>query len=249
MRLYLGVWMGMLLIAGCAMGGNKSSRADMAAPSAPSAPMAEAKGEMGADVAAAAGAAQTRVAGPAAPARMMIYTAMLGVEVASVEPSLAKVREMVAAVGGHMQDLAGPRITVRIPAAEFEGFIDRVGKQIGDVVQREIRGQDVTEEFMDVDLRLRNLIATRDRIEALLARASTVKDALEIQRELARLTQEIEQLKGRLQFLKDRVALATVTIELRVKRLDDASLPTDRRLPFGWVRELGLHSIFDMRDQ
>ncbi len=242
-------WVGMLLVAGCAMGGSK--RADMAAPrSAMAGAMAGSVAEGKPDEAnAAPGGAETRVAGPAAPARMMIYTAMLGVEVASLEPSLAKVREMVAAVGGHMQELAGPRITVRIPAAEFEGFLDRVGRQIGDVVQREIRGQDVTEEFLDVDLRLRNLIATRDRIETLLARASTVKDALEIQRELARLTQEIEQLKGRLQFLKDRVALATITIELRVKRLDDASLPADRRLPFGWVRELGLHSIFDMRDQ
>ncbi len=228
------------------MGGNKASRADVAAPMAPSAgaPMSEAKGE-----AARGGDDGTHVAGPAAPARMMIYTAMLAVEVAAVEPSLAKVRELVAAVGGHMQDLAGARITVRIPAAEFEGFLDRVGKQVGDVVQREIRGQDVTEEFLDLDLRLRNLTATRDRIETLLSRASTVKDALEIQRELARLTQEIEQIKGRMQFIKDRVALATVTIELRVKRLDDASLPTDRHHPFGWVRELGLHSIFDMRDQ
>jgi hypothetical protein len=138
---------------------------------------------------------------------------------------------------------------VRVPAAEFEGFLDRVGRQVGDVVQREIRGQDVTEEFLDLDLRLRNLVVTRDRIEALLARANTVKDALDIQRELARLTQEIEQIKGRMLLLKDRVALATVTIELRSKRLDDASLPAARQLPFGWVRELGLHAIFELRDQ
>lgn len=232
-----------LLLVGC--GGYKHAErmpdGSVAAPAKPDAP-APAAGE------AAPGDTRVASAAGAAVARMVIYTAQVAIEVASVEPALRQVRELAQGIGGRMQELAENRITLRIPAHEFEPFLDRLAK-LGDVVSRAIKGSDVTEEFLDLDLRLKNALQTRERLAELLARAQNVKDALEIQKELGRITEEVERMKGRMQYLRDQVAFATVTVELRVRRLGDASLPGESQNPFGWVRDLGLHAIFDLREQ
>lgn len=229
-----------LLLLGC--GGYKEAQR---------APGGDVPGTAGAPAAGeAAPGAETRVASAAsvAAARMVIYTAQVAIEVASIEPVLRQVRELAQGIGGRMQELADSRITLRVPAHEFEPFLDRLSK-LGDVVSRAIKGSDITEEFLDLDIRLKNALATRDRLAELLSRAQNVKDALEIQKELGRITEEIERMKGRMQYLRDQVAFATVTVELRVRRLGDASLPGESQNPFGWVRDLGLHAIFDLREQ
>ena len=71
---------------------------------------------------------------------------------------------------------------------------------------------DVTDQATDLEIRLANARALRARLEALLADATTVTEVLEVERELSRVTTEVEQLDGQLRALADRVALSTVRV-------------------------------------
>ena len=137
---------------------------------------------------------------------------------------------------------------IRIPARRFEAALDKI-EGFGDVIRRQIEALDVTEEFRDQTIRLRNLEAVRARLETLLNKADKVKDALEVQRELARVTGQIEQIKGRLRFLEDRIAYSTISVNFQARPQNDApgGAPPAFRLPFPWIQELGLQSLMDVR--
>ena len=82
--------------------------------------------------------------------------------------------------------------------------------------EKQIVSQDVTAETVDVEARLRNLIAVRDRLRGYLDRASSVAEIIEIERELARVQGEIDALEARLEYLRSSVAMAEIS--LRVER-------------------------------
>ena len=76
-------------------------------------------------------------------------------------------------------------------------------------------GQDVTEEYVDVDARRRNLVRQEERLLTILDQAKTVEDILKVEGQLERVRGEIEALTGRLRYLDDQVELSTVDVELR----------------------------------
>ncbi|HXF83004.1 MAG TPA: DUF4349 domain-containing protein, partial [bacterium] len=123
--------------------------------------------------------------------------------------------------------------TVRVPAARFSAVLLEV-ERLGTVESRRVSGQDVTEEFVDLQARLRNLERHESRLQSFMDRATRVGDLLAIERELARVRGEIEVLTGRLRFLEHQVALATVEVALRQKapavggRLWDAGATLER---------------------
>ena len=82
------------------------------------------------------------------------------------------------------------------------------------VLDEATSGQDVTDEYVDLQSRLTNLEATRDRIRAFLDEAKDVEDALDVNRELATVEGQIEQVQGRMNYLFDRAAYSTVTIQI-----------------------------------
>jgi len=84
---------------------------------------------------------------------------------------------------------------VRVPADRFDEAITRL-EALGDVLHRNIQVQDVSEEFNDLNIRLETLNAMRTRLEELLARTATVTEALQIERELQRITLEIETVEA-----------------------------------------------------
>jgi hypothetical protein len=106
---------------------------------------------------------------------------------------------------------------------------------------------DVSDEVRDVRIRLRNAVEMRDRLAELLARAETVPDSLTIERELERLTQTIEQLRGVLRGLEDRITYSTITVRFQPIRVDQ-QVPRERfRLPFPWLDELGLVNLLRLQ--
>src|SRR5690606_31026804 len=149
-------------------------------------------------------------------------------------------------LGGYLAYQDDTRVTIRVPARRFEDAIDRL-ERVGDVVHRNVQAIDVTEEFRDLTLRLRNAEVVRDRLEALLARADKVEDALKVQAELARVTEAIEQLKGRLRYLQDRIAYSTITVIFRPRPTEQIGEPDVYRLPFPWLDELGLPALLNLR--
>lgn len=106
--------------------------------------------------------------------------------------------------------------TLRVPTSRFATVVDAV-EQVGTVLRRGISGQDVTEEFVDLQARVRNFERHEQRLLSFMDRAGKVSELLAIEQELARVRGEIEQLTGRVRFLSHQVDLATIEVGVRQK--------------------------------
>jgi hypothetical protein len=105
-------------------------------------------------------------------------------------------------------------IVIRVPAESFEDALS-AAEDVGDVTREEVSGEDVSEEFVDLDARLRNFEAQESVLLDLMAKSQNVADTLRVQRELQGVQLEIERLRGRLRFLRDQTDLSTITVSLR----------------------------------
>ena len=155
--------------------------------------------------------------------RQIIYKVSMSLEAKSSTAARDEIEALTLEVGGYVSDTeswvaeAGQRyvtITVRVPTKRFQQVISRV-RTLGEVKQESIDAQDVTEEFVDIEARLRVLRQTEQRLLDLLKRSGKLADLLQIERELAQRRTEIEQVEGRLRYLKDRVGYSTITISIR----------------------------------
>ena len=174
----------------------------------------------------------------------LIYTATLTMAVYQVEGSLTQVETIGRDVGGYLAVRQDRSITIRVPRARFEEAIKKI-EATGDIIHRDITAQDVTDEFLDTEIRLKNSRAMRDRLQELLQKAA-VKEALEIEKELGRITQEIERMEGRLKLLKDKIAFSTITVNFDARASSLKTMPI--RLPFAWLPALGLPSLLRLNE-
>lgn len=154
--------------------------------------------------------------------RLVIKTANLSLQVENVRDAEFAIRAKVAELNGYIVNMATNgiddqmtvQITIRVPAAQFDAAMEGVQGLAKKVLSRTISGDDVTEEFVDLESRLRNLEATRDRLLGFLDKASKVEDALSVNTALNDVQGQIEQIRGRMQYLKQSAALSTITIAL-----------------------------------
>ncbi|HUF02657.1 MAG TPA: DUF4349 domain-containing protein [Aridibacter sp.] len=106
-------------------------------------------------------------------------------------------------------------MTIRVPANNFEQAVSEIRKTADRVVVEEITGEDVTEEFVDLEARLRTERALEAQFLEIMKRASTVEDALKVQNDLSRVRGEIERIEGRIRFLENQSALSTIAIVIQ----------------------------------
>lgn len=180
----------------------------------------------------------------AAARRVVVYTAALRSVVGEIDASMARAKELALAGGGYVQEIRGDHIILRVPAEKFEPTLAAI-EALGRTVEREIHAQDVTEEYVDLEARLRAAQQMRDRLAALLEKAADVKAMLEVERELGRVNEEIEKLTGKLNVLKNKVAYSAISVSfVRVAPRASAAVGA-RRLPFRWLRELHPDRLWD----
>ncbi|MGK3966207.1 DUF4349 domain-containing protein [Sorangium sp. So ce118] len=179
-----------------------------------------------------------------APAPLLIYTAQIAMAVFEVGASLGKVEALARELGGFLARRDDRTITIRVPAARFDEALKRL-EGLGDMLQRNVVAEDVTEEFLDLGVRIRNARAVRDRLEKLLEKAAKVEESIQLERELARVAGELERLEGRLKFLRDRVAFSTLTVSFQ-PRSTETITPSGPRLPIDWLNELGLSRLLNL---
>ena len=175
-------------------------------------------------------ARQARAGDPGDPEadRQLVRDASLDVEVGSddeVDAALDAARAVTEAAEGYVSWEGPGSMTLRIPDARLDATLDRLGA-LGDVERREVRVQDVTASYTDLQIRLDNARALQARLLTLLDRADTVADVLTVERELNRVTVEVEGLEAQLRALQDRVAYSTVRLTVY-----DGVSPG----PLGWV--------------
>jgi type II secretory pathway pseudopilin PulG len=156
--------------------------------------------------------------------RKIIYEANLSLVVADLTETEAEIATLLKQFSGYVADSSingreGEQLSghwqVRIPVEHFNPFLDALSK-LGVAESRRQTAQDVTEEFVDLEARIANKKKLEERIAELLKDSSgEIKDVIEVERELARVRGEIEQMEGRLRFLTNRTELTTVTITAR----------------------------------
>jgi hypothetical protein len=127
-------------------------------------------------------------------------------------------------------------LTVRIPSKDFEKALSEL-QGLGKVGAQTVSGEDVGEEFIDLEARLRNLRAQESVFLGLMDRAATIEESIRVQRELTPLQLDIERLQGRLRFLRDRTELGTIALTLREAGVAVAETTT---LAKAWERAAGL---------
>ncbi|MEC4034130.1 DUF4349 domain-containing protein [Myroides odoratimimus] len=103
-------------------------------------------------------------------------------------------------------------IVIRVPAKNFETLLEGVTQTATKVDSKNINALDVTEEFIDVEARIKTKKEIEERYKELLKRANTIDDILRIERELGTLRADIESFEGRLKYLKSRISLSTLTV-------------------------------------
>ncbi|MBI4834673.1 MAG: DUF4349 domain-containing protein [Planctomycetes bacterium] len=175
--------------------------------------------------------------------RQVIYSSCLRLVVFHLRESLQKVQDIAGKFNGYMQEMTGNSILIRVPPDSFYDAIAEIEK-IGEVVTKDIKGQDVTEEMHDLGVRIKNAEDVRNRLAGLLEKCGMMEDALKIEKELERVTGEIETLKGKLQFISHNVDHSAIRVEFNIKNptvIQQISLP----LPFPWLNELGLDHILN----
>jgi predicted component of type VI protein secretion system len=105
------------------------------------------------------------------------------------------------------------RLIVRIPTENFQKTLDAISKDVTFFDTKRISAKDVTEEFIDIEARLKAKKALEERYTQLLNKANSVKEILEVERELSKIREEIEAKQGRLKYLSNKVAYSTLTVE------------------------------------
>jgi hypothetical protein len=157
----------------------------------------------------------------------LIRTAQVRLEVDDFRAAAARVEEIARAHGGYVASsqsdgAEGERrqgsLTVRVPADRFDAAFGGL-KALGKVLDDKVDVQDVTKAYFDLETRLRVKRDTEARLrEILRTRTARLSDVLEAERELARVTEEIEQMEGTRRFYDQQVAFATVVVSLEEPR-------------------------------
>ncbi len=132
------------------------------------------------------------------------------------------------------------RWVARIPSARFEEFLAEVAK-LGIAEEREQTAQDVTMEYLDLEARIKTKKELEERILKLLEdREGKLSDVVEAERELSRVRSEIESMEGQLQYLHNRTAYSTVTIDVRGEQdyIPEAAPDFSGRIGKAWQESL-----------
>ncbi|MDD5339510.1 MAG: DUF4349 domain-containing protein, partial [Dehalococcoidales bacterium] len=159
--------------------------------------------------------------------RMVIRNAYLTIVVDDVSDIMTQINALAANFGGYVvnsnigenKSQLYASITFRVLSENFDATINALHAMAVDVKSETTTGQDVTEEYTDLQSRLRNLEASEAQLLALMERAGTVEEILQVQRELTSTREEIESLKGRMQYLEQSANLALFDVTLEQSKL------------------------------
>jgi Na+-transporting methylmalonyl-CoA/oxaloacetate decarboxylase gamma subunit len=144
--------------------------------------------------------------------------------VADFSQTESEVSELITKFGGYIAESKVDRTrgtqrtakwVVRVPVDQLEEFLDAV-VEIGVPETRDTNAQDVTEEYVDLEARIKNKREIERRVLKLLEdRSGDIKDVIAVESELGRVREEIERMEGRMRYLTNRISLTTVTITAR----------------------------------
>lgn len=158
-----------------------------------------------------------------APPRMIIRTGTATLQVDKLEPAITRVQQLAQQLGGYVantsmsagsDEVREASLELKLPAARWSQAEAGL-RPLGKLESLTTTAEDVGEEFVDVTARMNNARRLEQRLVELLAtRTGKLEDVLAVERELARVREEIERYEGRLRYLRTRVSLSTLTVKL-----------------------------------
>lgn len=161
---------------------------------------------------------------PAEMERKIIKNADVNIQVDDYDVTVEALKNKVISEGGYVanesvsgtgpQGIINGNLQVRLPALRFEAFLSGM-EGMGKVTGRNIYTQDVTEEYVDVESRLKALRTKEERLLSILSKSGTLNDILAVENELANTRVELESLQGKLRFLNNRTEFSSINIGIR----------------------------------
>ena len=110
------------------------------------------------------------------------------------------------------------KLVVRVPSNQFGRAFDEIKKLAGNTPSEQVTSQDVTEEFIDLEARIKTQKALEVQFLEIMRQANKIADALEVQRQIAEVRNEIEKLEGRRRFLQNRSSLSTINVNIQMPK-------------------------------
>jgi len=165
---------------------------------------------------------------PWAAERMIVRTGDMSLVVTDVPVAIDQITGMADGFDGYVvssrvwqerERLIGS-IAIRVPAEHFDDAMRVLREMAVDVTSERTSSKDVTEEYVDLTAKLQNLEATEEQLLRIMEKAETVEDILDVQRELTKTRGEIEQTKGRMQYLERTSATSLIEVRLEQSKLD-----------------------------
>ena len=165
--------------------------------------------------------------------RLVIKTGSLSLLVKNTQEAVDKAKETARRLGGFVlsartyftdekeQHLKG-EVTIKVPQEKFDEAVKELKKLALKVKSEHIQGRDVTEEYTDLESRLRNLEATEAQLLKIMERSGKITEVLEVQRELTRVRGQIETTKGRMKYLRESAEMSAITCHIAT---EEAELP------------------------
>jgi hypothetical protein len=171
-----------------------------------------------------------------------------------IAATIDKVIDAAESAGGHLAGRRDLSVTIRVPSAHFREALNKVG-ELGEITHQSVTAEDVSEEFHDAEVRLANMKAARARLQEFLAKSGNMNDMLTLERELERVSMDIDRVEGRMRFLREHVAFSTLSVALTARPKSQAvvasggqthpvtSPPRIMHLNAEWLDNLGVDKL------
>jgi hypothetical protein len=204
---------GLVLISGCAFSPSEL----------PSIPDGEGRGEEGYVPFPADGGQDESETDELTEDRKIVKTGSMTLEVGNITETMDEVADLADELNGYVvsshkydyeQRVLG-RITIRVPFEKFEEALARLRQLATAVPYETSTAKDVTEEYVDLEAQLSNLIATETQYLALLEEAENVEEMLKVQKELSNVRGQIEQIEGRMKYLEHTAETSLIEVDLQ----------------------------------
>lgn len=154
--------------------------------------------------------------------KKLIYKANLSMEVADYGAAQTEVRNMVTLAGGYIIEFTesmseyekGGTFVMKVPASGFSPFLNKLEKVKHEELQRSIQGQDVSEEYVDLESRLKAKQLMETQYIDFMKKATKPADLVQFANQLGEIQESIERIKGRMRYIDQNVSFSTVELRL-----------------------------------
>jgi hypothetical protein len=160
--------------------------------------------------------------------RMIIHRAELQINVKNLESAQLTIEKKVSEYGGYIvesnvfresEESISGQLTVRIPEKHFQKFLTETEGQAAEVLKRNVTGEDITEQYIDLESRMKSKRTVEERLLEFMGKAEKTEDLLKISSDLSKVQEEIELIVGKLKYLENQTSFSTIQIAMYENRV------------------------------